>query len=200
VWTRDDRMCRGRRSNRRTRRGRGSSRRRGGNRRASHHWPGRRLCSNRRSRRRRRSHDLRRLARLRHDNAARRRRFRLGRSDRRGCRRGRGRRSARYGRRRGCRLGRRWRRSRSICLFLALLNSLQDIAGLGHPRPVDLRRPTLVLGCRRAAIPAASALKMDAHALRLVSLERARMRLGVRHSYFAQYVQNRLALDFELSC
>jgi len=41
---------------------------------------------------------------------------------------------------------------------------------------------------------------MRAHALRLVSFERARMRLGVRYSNFAQYVQNRLALDFELSC
>jgi hypothetical protein len=80
------------------------------------------------------------------------------------------------------------------------LDGLQNIAGLGHPRPVDLRRSTLVLGCRRAAIPAASALEMRTHTLRLVSLERAGMRLGVRHSNIEQYVQNRLAFDFELSC
>jgi hypothetical protein len=80
------------------------------------------------------------------------------------------------------------------------LDGLQNIARLGHPGPVDLRGSTLVFGCRRAAIPAASALEMHAHTLRLVGFERAGMRLSVRHSNFEQYVQNRLALDFELSC
>jgi hypothetical protein len=80
------------------------------------------------------------------------------------------------------------------------LDRLQNIAGLRHSRPVDLLRCVLALSRGGAAIAAASALEMRAHALRLISFERARMRLGVRYSNFAQYVQNRLALDLELSC
>jgi hypothetical protein len=133
--TRYHRMDRGGRGNCRALRGGGSSRRSGRNRRTGHDWPSGRLRSNRRGRRRRRSHDLGSLARLRHNNAARRRSFGLRRSSRCVCDR-------RCGhRRRGwrCGFGRRWRRRslrtgrRTICLFLALLNGFEDIAGLGDP-------------------------------------------------------------------
>jgi hypothetical protein len=59
---------------------------------------------------------------------------------------------------------------------------------------------TLAFGCGGAAVAAAAALEMRADTLRLIGFERARMRLGVRYSHFEQYVQNRLALNFELSC
>jgi hypothetical protein len=202
--TRHHRACRSCRGDCRTRRGR-SGRRCSRNRRTGHHWSGGRLRGNGRSRRRRRGHDGRRLARLRHDNAARRRgRFGLGSSRGRGSRR----RNAGGSHRRRIRLGNGWRRRDSlrarrgaVCLFFTLLNRLQDIAGLGDPRPVNFWCSSAVVpGSCRAAIPAVSTLEMRAHALRLVSLERTGMRLGVRDSYFLKYVQNRLALDFELSC
>jgi hypothetical protein len=183
---------------------RGSGRRRSRNGRTGDDWSGRGLRGNGRGRRRRRGHDRRRLTRLRNDNAARSRSFglRCGGGRRTGCWRGDAR--CRRGRRR--RLGRGWRRSlrarrRALGLFFALLDGLQDVAGFGHLRPVDSwSAACLVAGRGGAAIAAAATLEMRAHALRLIALERAGVGLGLGHSNFAQYVQNRLALDFELSC
>jgi hypothetical protein len=164
----------------------------------------RRLRSNRWSLRRRRGHNRRCRARLRHDNTARWRCWSLCFGRRRSrCARRRSRTGGQA--RRGGRLH-GWRRSlrpwrRTLSLFLALLDRLQYIAGLRHPRPVDLwRSASFALACARAAVTAAPTLEMRAHTLRLVSFERARMGLGVRHSDFTQYVQNRLALNFEFSC
>ena len=53
---------------------------------------------------------------------------------------------------------------------------------------------------RRAAVAAASALEVRAHALRLIRLERAGVRLRLRYADFLQHIQNGFALDFELSC
>jgi hypothetical protein len=184
--------------------GRGSGRSRGRDGRTSDNGSGRGLRGNGRSRRRRRGHDRRRLTRLRHNNATRGRSFGLGcRGGRRtGWRRGGTRCSGRRCRRlsRGRRRSLRTRRG-ALGLFFALLDGLQDVAGFGHLRPVDSWSPAvLVAGRGGAAIPAASTLEMRAHTLRLIGLERAGVGLGLGHSNFAQYVQNRLALDFELSC
>ena len=182
------------------RRGRSSA-----DRRTRDDWAGRRLRGDRGSLRWRRGHNRRRLTRLRHHDTARSRSFDLRRDRRarrcgwRRCRAGRdwSRRCGRFGR---CRRRSLRTRRGALCLFLALLNRLKNITGLGHPRPVDLLRCSVALRRGRAAIAAASALEVRADALRLIGFERARMRLGVRHSNFAQYVQNRLALDLELSC
>jgi hypothetical protein len=140
--------CRG---NRRTLRCCRRSRRCSRHWRSSHHGAGGRLRCNRRSRRRRRGDDGRRLARLRHDDAARRRSFDLGRSDGHArswsCGRDRSRRSLRRcGRLRRRRRRNRWTWRWAFCLFLALLNRLQDISRLGHPRPVNF------LGCPAVAL------------------------------------------------
>lgn len=172
-------------------------------RRTRHHRAGRRFGGNGRRLLYRGRDNRRRLARLRHD-AARRGRLRLG-------RRGRSARCSRsccglcHGCRRCRRLGHGWRRGRSTrragCLFFPLLNRLQDVARLRHLRPVNLLRcRALALGRRRTAIPAASPLEVRAHTLRFVRLERAGVRLRVRHPYFLQHVQNGFALDLELSC
>jgi len=168
-------------------------------------WAGRWLCSDRGSLRWRRGHNRRRLTRLRHHDTARSRNFDLGRDRRaRRCGRRRGRAGCDWSRRCGwsdrCRRRSLGTRRGALCLFLTLLNRLKNITGLGYPRPVDLLRCSVALRRGGAAIAAASALEVGADALRLVGFERARMRLGVRHSNFAQYVQNRLALDLELSC
>lgn len=181
--------------------GRGS-----GDGRTGDHGASGRLRGNGRGRRRRRGYDRGRLARLGHDNAARRRSFGLGRGWRADGRNGRGSNGCRSGgRRRRCRLDRcrrrgLWARRGAVRLFLALLNRLENVTGFRDTGPVDLLRRALGFGGRGAAIAAAAALEMRADALRLIGFERARMRLGVRYSHFEQYVQNRLTLDFELSC
>jgi hypothetical protein len=90
---------------------------------------------------------------------------------------------------------------RTIGLFLALLNCLENVTGLLYARPVDPLRTTVVI-LRRcgAAVASTAALEMRAHTLRFIAFERTGVRLRVRDPDFAQHVQNRPALDFELSC
>ena len=152
-WTRRGRRGNGRRRHRALCYGRGREQRQPED---GDDWAGRGLCGDGAGPRWRRGHNRRRLARLRHHDTARRRSFDLGR----------GRRARRCGWRR-CRAGRYWsrrcgrfdrcrRRSLrtrrgALCLFLTLLNRLKNIAGLGHPRPVDLLRCSVAL--RRGAEP-----------------------------------------------
>jgi hypothetical protein len=200
------RVRRRRRGNRRALlRGGGCSRRRC-HWRTGHHWPGGRFRCNGRGRRRRRGHNRGRLPRLRHNDATR-WSFGLGHGGSRRCS------GRRWWRRAGSRLLRRSlglcdRRRRgslrsrcwAFCLFLTLLDRLQNVAGLRHPRPVDLRGGTALCLCRRAAVAAAPALEVRAHALRLIRLKRAGVRLRVCYADFLQHIQNGFTLDFELSC
>jgi hypothetical protein len=81
------------------------------------------------------------------------------------------------------------------------LDCLENVTGLLNARPVDpLRSAVVVLRRCGAAVAAACTLEMRAHTLRFVAFERAGVRLGIRDTHFAQHVQNRPALDFELSC
>jgi hypothetical protein len=53
--------------------------------------------------------------------------------------------------------------------LLALLNRAQHIAGLGHPREIDLG-PILLFMARKIASPATTPGQLEADALRLLSL------------------------------
>ena len=152
-------------------------------------------------RRGRRSHDRRSRTRLRNDLPG-----------GRGRRRGRACRSCRRRRRAQGRLGRRSRRGRArrhpdrtrpifLCLLLGQ-HGLQHIAGLGDMRQIDLgsdRRPALPR--RRAALSGGApiALKMGAHFLRFVLLQRAGMGLARAHSELSQYFEHLTALDFQFA-
>jgi hypothetical protein len=59
-----------------------------------------------------------------------------------------------------------------LSLFFSALNRFQNIARLGHTRPVDLRLG-LAVAPRRGTAVFATAVKVAAHALGFVSLERA---------------------------
>jgi hypothetical protein len=118
--------------------------------RTSHHGTGRRLRSNSRRLWRGRSHDRRCLSRLRHNNASRSRRLNFGRGSR--CARSwRCRSSSGRGWLDGLGSGRRRRlrpRRRPLRLFFTLLDRFENVAGLRHPRPVDLLG-TAALALRR---------------------------------------------------
>jgi hypothetical protein len=95
----------------------------------------------------------------------------------------------------------RWTRRRSaarlrLCLF-ALQNGLQRIARLRDPGQVE-RRSGICL--RSAGSPGAAILKVIADLLRLIRLDRTRVRLRLGHADRRQSVQYGPALDLKLSC
>jgi hypothetical protein len=90
---------------------------------------------------------------------------------------------------------------RVFLLLLLCQNGLQRVAGLGDVGQVDLRLYPLRRArtdARAAARPKA-ALKMSAHLLRLVILNRTGVGLALTQAEFSQYVKNLLALDFHLA-
>lgn len=70
------------------------------------------------------------------------------------------------------------------------LNRLEDIAGLGDARPVDLGLWLTFHFVRTGRHTASAALKVDAHAFRFVCLKRTGVGLLLRNAYFRQNVQN----------
>ena len=80
-----------------------------------------------------------------------------------------------------------------------LQDRLQRIARLRHLRQVERRR----LRLRREPsphLPRTAVAEVAAHFFRLIGLDRARVRLALRHANRRQRVQNGPALDFKLSC
>jgi hypothetical protein len=89
-------------------------------------------------------------------------------------------------------------------LFLFLgQNGLQYIAGLGYMREINFGRNALrgVGGLCAGALRASRAtLKMRAHLLCFVGLQRTGMGLAGGQAEFCQYVKNPPTLDFHLAC
>jgi len=127
----------------------------------------------------------------------------------------RGRRSDGNRRNRGGGMRNCWRRNRhgspgcmrqTGLLFLFLLlgqDGLQHIAWFGDVGEVDFGRNALCVACgSRASMGCGGivAVEMNAHLLRFVCLERARVGLAGGQTEFRQNVKNLFALDFHLAC
>jgi hypothetical protein len=96
------------------------------------------------------------------------------------------------------RCGRTLRRSGSF--FLPLLNGLQNVAGLGNTRPVDLLLGFAALRAGRRGAVSAATLEISAHTLGFVFFERAGMRLLLGHADVRQGIQDCPALYFQFAC
>jgi hypothetical protein len=107
------------------------------------------------------------------------------------------------------RRGRRWlaHRRTALCCFFFLffllgLNSLQHVTGLGDMRKIDLGRNAL-RGARRRGAPVAggprTALKMRAHLLSFIGLQRTGVGFAGGHAEFRKNVDNRARLHFQLA-
>jgi hypothetical protein len=83
--------------------------------------------------------------------------------------------------------------------LLTLLDRTQRITGPRDPRQIDLR-PLIIGHTCAAAAPVAPSGQCATHTFGLVSLQRARMRLLLRHTDGRQHVEDRLALDFQFPC
>jgi glycerol-3-phosphate O-acyltransferase len=85
--------------------------------------------------------------------------------------------------------------------FLFGQDRLHYIARLGDVREVNLRCNALLAARRRAACRGRTiaALKLRAHLLRFVALERARVGFAGAQAKLCQHVKNLPALDFHLS-
>jgi len=83
--------------------------------------------------------------------------------------------------------------------ILPLLDRPQRVARPRNAGQVDLW-PLFLSATRTAAPPVASPGERATHTFGLVSLQRTRMRLLLRHTDGSQHVENRLALDFQFPC
>jgi hypothetical protein len=80
------------------------------------------------------------------------------------------------------------------------LNGFEHIAGLRHPRPVNLLLRFVICLCRtRTVSAAAAAVDVLAHTFRFVALQRTGVRLLLGHANVRQGVKNRPALYFQLA-
>jgi hypothetical protein len=89
-----------------------------------------------------------------------------------------------------------------ILLLLLGQNGLQHVAGLGDVREINLGRNALrgARGLRAGALRTPRAtLKMCAHLLCFVGLQRTGMGLAGGQAELCQYVKNPSALDFHLA-
>jgi len=83
--------------------------------------------------------------------------------------------------------------------ILPLLDRPECIARTRNPRQIDLR--TFFLSATHTATsPVASPGERATHTFSLVSLQRTRVGLLLRHTDGSQHVENRLALDFQFPC
>ena len=120
---------------------------------------------------------------------------------------------SRSGRRRRCGRGRRpgldgrrWRRS--ICNRRSLLfadDGFKSVAGLGNMREVYLGLDFIAVGSSRPGGPAGTLCRTGSaeagtHLIRFMVFERTGMALLLGDSNFGKYIENGLALDFQLSC
>ena len=83
-------------------------------------------------------------------------------------------------------------------LLLLLQNGLQDIAGLGNFRQINLRLGC-ALGARRPCSSLA-ALQVSAHTLSFIFLQRTGVRFLLRDADRLENIEDSSALDFQLTC
>jgi hypothetical protein len=89
---------------------------------------------------------------------------------------------------------------RRVCLFLALLNRAHDVPRLRDLGPVDLGLGIRLGFSRMAGMAATAALEMRTHTLSLVAFKGTGVGLLLRYADVQQNIEDRLALDFQLTC
>jgi hypothetical protein len=82
---------------------------------------------------------------------------------------------------------------------VAALDRLQDVAGLGDTRPVNLGLRLRLYLRRIRGRASAPAMEVDANAFRFISFKRTGMGLLFRYANCGQNVQNFPAFNFQFS-
>jgi hypothetical protein len=84
--------------------------------------------------------------------------------------------------------------------IFSLLDGLEDVAGFGHPRPVNLLLRLAAFGLRGPGAVLAGTVKVLTHPLSFVLFQRAGVCFLFGHADVRQGIKDRPALHFQLAC